>query len=724
MTAPRFLEGPTPEYPEDGQGDTVVVLRLLVSVSGSVEKAEVVEGAPPFDAVAQQAALASRFEPASQGGTARAAYVLVRVEFTAPKEEPPPPSAAASPAASSPAVQSTAAAETRNAPESPTQPEQEVSVRGVLRPGAARIMTDAETTILPGAEGDPVRAIESLPGVVPVLASGPFLGLRGAAGGMVGYEYDGIAVPYLFHLGRGPTVLHPWLVESATIYGTGGPARLGRSGGGFLEAKAADPEGRLRAMYRVRATDAALGVEVPFAGGRGSFQAAGRYSYTGPLVGLVAPDFSLDFWDYQARASYDLSSNERIQVLAFGAGDQSAQRQDDGAMQDIFHASFHRVAVRYEHHTPDGSFQRLSTTLGHDRWDSNQSDFRPRFLSGSVRAEGVERVSPALALSYGSDLTVRDQHDQVQPTNGAALISFQRADTNLSAWADVTGMPTGRLTYSVGLRADLFTSSEAPNAPSSIQGSVGPRESISFLVTDFARLHQSFGLGTQARSPAQRPPGRINSVAGGLEWTALSDFGVEWRLPGEVFLDTTVFHNAYFQVGDVDALRFLEGQPPGLTRGQGQAIGLEVALKRTLARRLRGFISYTLSRSERSVGYVTSLAQYDRTHVFDVALAYDFGHGFGLSTRATYYTGFPARVPSVAMLGSDPPRAPDYFQLDWQLGKRWELGKRGSFIAATLGVLNTTLSQEANDATCDSLGCTSHMVGPATIPTLGVEGEL
>src|SRR5690606_31846088 len=115
--------------------------------------------------------------------------------------------------------------ETTNAPSTDEQ-ELVVSVEGIRRPGVARVLSDAETTIIPGAEGDPVRAIEAMPGTVPILGSGPFIGLRGSSPGMVGYVYDGIAIPYLFHLARGTAVVHPWLVDSASIHGAGAPARL------------------------------------------------------------------------------------------------------------------------------------------------------------------------------------------------------------------------------------------------------------------------------------------------------------------------------------------------------------------------------------------------------------------------------------------------------------------------------------------------------------------
>jgi hypothetical protein len=215
----------------------------------------------------------------------------------------------------------------------------------------------------------------------------------------------------------------------------------------------------------------------------------------------------------------------------------------------------------------------------------------------------------------------------------------------------------------------------------------------------------------------------VQSVAGGLEWTALADAGVEFTLPAKTSFDVTVFQNAFFQVGDARTLQFLAGQPAGLERGQGHAVGLELSLRRTLAKHLRGFVSYTLSRSTRSIGRVTSPSTYDRSHVLDGALAYDFGVGWKVSARATFYTGFPARVAAVTQLGSSP-RSTEYFQLDWQLAKRFSIGSHGSWWGFTMGVLNTTLSQESNDMVCSPTLCSESLVGPATIPTIGVEGEI
>jgi hypothetical protein len=138
-----------------------------------------------------------------------------------------------------------------------------------------------------------------------------------------------------------------------------------------------------------------------------------------------------------------------------------------------------------------------------------------------------------------------------------------------------------------------------------------------------------------------------------------------------------------------------------------------------MTRRLSGFASYTLSRSERYLGRYAGPSTFDRTHVFNLALSYDLGRNWRFGNRFMFYTGIPAN------LGSDVPdpsrRTPPFFRLDWRLQKRWlySYGYWG-FIAE---VLNTTLNEEVVSRSCDESGCRNESIGPVTIPSLGVEGS-
>jgi hypothetical protein len=156
-------------------------------------------------------------------------------------------------------------------------------------------------------------------------------------------------------------------------------------------------------------------------------------------------------------------------------------------------------------------------------------------------------------------------------------------------------------------------------------------------------------------------------------------------------------------------------------RALGSAYGLELFLRRPFTRRIAGFLAYTLSRNTRSYGRVSGLSAFDRTHVFNLAIAFDLGRRWTVGARALLFSGVPTRRPSPAgpvFEGSD--RAPAFARLDLRLEKRWRLGKQGSW-GLTAEVLNSTLSREITRRNCNEVGCTEDAVGPIFVPSLGVD---
>ena len=136
-------------------------------------------------------------------------------------------------------------------------------------PAAARL-TRAESRQLPGALADPFRAIEALPGVTPVASGLPYFFVRGAPPGNVGYFFDGIRLPLLFHVFFGPSVLHPSMIQKVDLYRGGYPAEYGRYAGAVVAADLEPPHFQWRGEATVRLFDAGALVEAPFANGAGS----------------------------------------------------------------------------------------------------------------------------------------------------------------------------------------------------------------------------------------------------------------------------------------------------------------------------------------------------------------------------------------------------------------------------------------------------------------------
>jgi hypothetical protein len=93
---------------------------------------------------------------------------------------------------------------------------------------------------------DPFRVIEVMPGVAPILSGLPYFFVRGAPPGNVGYFIDGIRVPLLFHVGAGPSVLAPALVDRVDLFASSYPVRLGRYSDAIIAGETSEPSQRAR----------------------------------------------------------------------------------------------------------------------------------------------------------------------------------------------------------------------------------------------------------------------------------------------------------------------------------------------------------------------------------------------------------------------------------------------------------------------------------------------
>src|SRR5207253_2741569 len=134
----------------------------------------------------------------------------------------------------------------------------------------------------------------------------------------------------------------------------------------------------------------------------------------------------------------------------------------------------------------------------------------------------------------------------------------------------------------------------------------------------------------------------------GLQRAVQASAGVEVDLPEETTVTASVFHNEFYDM--TDALASTAAVSGGVLRGleergSGQAIGFELFARRPLTRKLGGFVSYTLSRSLRSLSNATFPSAFDRTHVASAALAYDLGKRWRIGTRLVFYSGVPKSEP-------------------------------------------------------------------------------
>jgi hypothetical protein len=102
----------------------------------------------------------------------------------------------------------------------------------------------------------------------------------------------------------------------------------------------------------------------------------------------------------------------------------------------------------------------------------------------------------------------------------------------------------------------------------------------------------------------------------------------------------------YIQNSDLLLNELVEGD---LLIGEGRAYGAEFYVKKAKGK-LNGWISYTLSRSERKVLGINNSNwfpnRFDKTHVLNVVAIYDLKPRVSFSANFTYSTGTPATFPN------------------------------------------------------------------------------
>jgi hypothetical protein len=791
LVPPRLLEEPALLYPEGAEGVHEVTLTFIVDTAGHPTEVVASPSDEPFASLAVAAADRFVFAPATRDGVRVPARIKLVVTFRppitflapAPGAPAPDPATAgsvnnsdtggtANPAGVRSIIGTGAAAP--SVPIAPSEPE-EVTVRGLRgEPSRTASLSRAEVRQIPGTFGDPFRAVEIMPGVTPIVSGLPYFYIRGAPPGNVGYYLDNVRVPYLFHVGAGPSVVHPGLMDRVDLYSGGYPARYGRFTGGIVSGETLDPTEKVRGEYNLRALDAGALLEVPFANGKGNVLAGGRYSYTAAALSLLSPNVLLDYWDYQARLAYQIAERDRLTAFAFGAYDYLGQKTATDPIV-VFGTEFHRLDLRHDHKLGRDGNLRTAVMLGVDRTRLGNDRFlRDRLLS--VRTELTKRLSDDLVARIGADVQF-DRYDielnqaDLGGANASIANAFpSRSDLSVGVRGDAPWRVSKAFEITPGIRLDFFSSQGATAL------AADPRLQARTQVHSNVALVSAVGLAHQPPSFVIPVPGfQPGALRGGLQRAMQESFGAEFDLGKSITLTTTVFHNAFFNLSD--ALSVTEPQvggcPPGKfpadsiagdpgrqpagngqrcdprfrqgrigsdrsggggqasetsndqrnarvfeTRATGSAYGLELFLKKRLTSRIGGFVSYTLSRSTRTANNQTFVASFDRTHVLNAALSFDLGRGWRAGARVTFYTGLPKAADPT---NPGKTRLDPFFRVDARLEKRWQLSRR-LWLSGVLEMLNATLNTESIGTQCTLNGCAEQKIGPVSIPSIGVEG--
>lgn len=590
-----------------------------------------------------------------------------------------------------------------------------VEVKGTRNGPGTPALSRAQARELPGAFGDPLRAIDSLPGVVPTISGLPIFFIRGAPPASVGYVVDGVEVPLLYHAFLGPSVLHPGSLSGVVLQSAPADVRYGGSAGAVIVAEPSAPSGVLHGEANLRLFDAGALLEAPLPNGSGSALVAGRYSFTGLLYSALSAE-QFGYWDYQLRVTHKLTSRDAVGVFAFGAGDHYGGQALAGAVGGD--TGFHRVDLRYSHES-SSLLATTGVTFGRDRSSDQSAALTDRSLR--VRSDVLARLGSNVDLRLGGDARIDGIELDVAPEriDRKDLLDLfpTRVDHSVGGYLGLRIYDRDRLLLEPGVRVDYLTS----------QGShavaLQPRLGVSAKISRRFSLEHRFGVTSQRPNFVPGvPAAQVGSLEHGLVRGLHASSALRVLLGAELALTLGGFESRYENVVDpLGQAREFRLDSAALERRQDlTSRGLELRLGRPLTRRVGGYVAYTLSWSRRTHEAEQTWSGYDRRHVLQGALAFETWWQLRASLRGLFYSGFPAlEIGDDGARPSESRRAPGYVRLDFRLERPFRISERLE-LSAVAEILNATAAKEPLRYECGGR-CELISAGPVVLPSVGIE---
>lgn len=610
---------------------------------------------------------------------------------------------------------------------------------------------------MPGTRGDALRAIEIMPGVARTSIGQGDPILRGAAAGESQVFLDGIPVPFMFHFGGATSFMSSRLVEKLDVYPSNFSARYGRAVGGVIDITARDPkDDRFHAVLDLSLIDSSAFVESPVTKDL-SVAAAVRRSNIDFVFKNFVPDDTYSvvaaptYFDYQAIASYRISSATRLRLLGYGSRDSlqlffAKPNDDDPGLAGSIRGKiqFHRVGLELLRQGVSGVSGFANVTAGRigllQRIGEAEQEFHATELYG--RAEASFELHRSLRLTAGGDFFgwfLAGKYHGPEPTStegeptDADPLAGQRTVTvrddsvvvpQPAVYLDLQFRPLERLLIAPGVRVDYY--GEIKDA------SVDPRAMLRYELTRTTALKAGAGYYSQPPQSWQSIPGVGNPDLKHFRALQTSG-GVEQKLGG---IGKVTAEGFYKRVDDIVIGTENREAPQFVNAGKGRIYGGELSGEAHWQNNGFAYLAYTISRSERRrPGSDWRLFDQDQTHVLSLAVSQGLGRGWTVGTRFRLVSGNPTTpingatydVRSGVYLpiygATNSRRDPMFNQLDARVEKEWRIG--AGKLAAYLDVQNVYMAKNPEGYRYSfDYSKREAVSGLSLFPNLGVRGEL
>jgi hypothetical protein len=627
---------------------------------------------------------------------------------------------------------------------------EEVSVRGERPPREVvkRSLTAQEMSQIPGTNGDALRAVQSLPGVA---RPPPFFGqlvVRGSENDDTVIYVDGTPIPLIYHFGGLSSVIPTEATEKLDFYPGNFSTVYGRGMGGVVDVTQRAPKkDKFHGMLQLDLVDARFVAEAPL--GKGwAFRAAGRRSWFDAWLGPVLDQANAGiatlprYYDGQISVQKDWSADHSLRLSVFGADDAfnaTASGGNDAATSGGFGIStkFWRAQAVYRNRFNENTEARATAAFGNDTlsFGIGSLSFQQSSFPASLRAEVTQKVEAGIRANTGVDLiyTPYDLKARLpftfggpgnQGAPGSRLTTSENSGSRLFAgvYTEWELTPYKGTRIVPGFRADYTSTTEALD----LSPRINMRQALSSDPMAFA-LKGALGVFFQPPNPRE-----TDEVFGrkGLrsKYSLQADVGFDKPFSEYLKLSFDMYYKS------IDRLVVNQTQQTG----QGRSFGAETMLRYQGSPRFFGWLSYTLSRSDRrdDASRAWNTFANDQTHILTVLGSYELGRGWRLGGRYRVISGNPytsfargsydSTTGSYNGTSSDElygERMPIFHQLDVRADKMWDFG---SWKLSTYLDIQNLYNYRSVEAVSPNYDYTrqNQTRGLTIFPSLGIRGEL
>jgi hypothetical protein len=554
-------------------------------------------------------------------------------------------------------------------------------------------------------EVDAVRVIQLLPGVSTVGEGASGFNVRGGGVDQNLILLDEAPVYNSAHLLGFFSVFNPDAVKDVKLIKGGIPAQYGGRLSSLLDIRMKEGNAkRFSALGGIGTVSSRLTLEGPIQKDKSSFIVAGRRSYGDLFLKLSSNENlrnnQLYFYDLSTKVNFTLGPKDRIYVSGYFGNDVFGIQSADGETAFGFRWGNKTGTVRWNHLFSDKLFANITAiysdydyTLGSPT-GAQAFEWNSRIFNYSGKADFSYYLNANNTITFGaSAIRYRFHPGEARPLGQNTSFSRYALDhqhaVEYAAYLDNEQNFGPRLSLQYGIRFSAYNfigaqtvydyAGEGIDRKVAVNGrTYGKGESIALYTNPEPRLSLRYTLDetSSIKASYNRMAQYVHLISSS---TAASPFDV-WspttrnikpELADQVAVgyfrnfkdnmyETSVevfYKDMQNQIDYIPGAQVLLNQnlEADLLYGRGRAYGLELYAKKNTGK-LNGWISYTLSRSERlfeglNVDGASGQskwypAKYDRRHIGSVVAIYDYSKRWTFSGTFSYTTGVATTFPN------------------------------------------------------------------------------